>query len=72
MKKDHLLNSIDFSLESLQKDLDNINPGSLKGRPIIGISTNHNHIDENTLTHTYGDSVRYAGGIPLIIPQTTD
>lgn len=37
-------------------------------RPIIGISTNHNHIDENTLTDTYADSVRQAGGIPLIIP----
>lgn len=71
MKDDQLLSNIDFSLETLQRDIDKVNPNSEK-KPVIGISANHNHVDENRLTHTYSDCIRHAGGIPLIIPQTTD
>lgn len=66
------MDEINFSikrLEQLVRDL----PAYLKSnKPIIGISANHNHVDENTLTHTYCDSIRHAGGIPMIIPQTDD
>ncbi len=41
-------------------------------RPVIGISSNYNHVDENTLTHTYCDSVSKAGGIPFVIPISCD
>lgn len=71
MKDDQLLSKIDFSLETLQRDIDKVNPNSER-KPVIGISANHNHLDENRLTHTYGDCIRHAGGIPLMIPQTTD
>ncbi|MDD7559480.1 MAG: membrane dipeptidase [Porphyromonas sp.] len=40
--------------------------------PVIGITANHDHADENRLTDTYVVSVRKAGGTPLIIPKITD
>lgn len=61
-----------FSLKQLQEQIDSCNKFLETSKPVIGISTNHNHVDENTLTHTYCDSVKLAGGIPLIIPQTDD
>lgn len=61
-----------FSLEQLQKQIESSWEFLDREKPIIGISTNHNHVDENTLTHTYCDSIKFAGGIPLIIPQSDD
>lgn len=40
--------------------------------PVIGITANHDHVDENKLTDTYAESVRRAGGAPLIIPKMLD
>lgn len=69
MTRRDLLREIDFSVESVKKEVKSHLAGMAQPHPIIGISTNHNHVDENTLTDTYADSVRAAGGIPLIIPM---
>lgn len=68
MDKDFMA-QVDFSLDHLRQRV----RGSVANEsPVIGISCNHNHVDENTLTHTYADSVRLSGGTPLLIPVTTD
>lgn len=61
-----------FSIEELRRSFDRHYTVGGDTRPVVGISTNHNHVDENTLTHTYGESVSHAGGVPLIIPMTND
>lgn len=72
MSRREKLREIDFSLKSIEQEVtDNLDTISTTP-PIIGISTNHNHIDENTLTDTYADCVRAAGGIPFIIPMGCD
>ncbi|MDN4753956.1 membrane dipeptidase [Porphyromonadaceae bacterium W3.11] len=72
ISKREKLREIDFSLKSLEKEVvDHISEIAIDA-PIIGISTNHNHVDENTLTDTYANCVRAAGGIPLIIPMGCD
>lgn len=67
MNRRDVLRENTFSLQDIKN---NITSSFIETahRPVIGISTNHNHVDENTLTDTYADSVRAAGGIPLIIP----
>lgn len=72
MMTEKIPNQINFSLDHLECTITSSDPMQSKGKPIIGISTNHNHVDENTLTHTYCDSIKHAGGIPVIIPLTTD
>lgn len=69
MDKDFLA-QVDFSLKDLHLE---VRRTTADNRGVtIGISCNHNHVDENMLTHTYVDSVRLSGGIPLLIPVTTD
>lgn len=64
------LSDIRFSLKEIQnKILDQ--EIDRDDAPVIGISSNH-HEDENTLTDTYVESVRRSGGIPMIIPFSTD
>lgn len=60
---------VDFSIDNLRR---HVRGTVTEPSPVIGISCNHNHVDENTLTHTYVDSVRLSGGTPLLIPMTTD
>lgn len=72
MMNNNDMGEVNFSIKCLDELITQSSAAQLSDSPIIGISTNHNHIDENTLTHTYCDSIRCAGGIPLIIPHTTD
>lgn len=72
MKKKLSLNQIDFSLKTIDQRIAESMEYLDERRPIIGISTNHNHVDENRLTHTYCDSVSQAGGIPVVIPLSGD
>lgn len=62
----------DFSLQNLKAKIDQTSGYLGSKAPIIGISTNHIYPDENVLTHTYCDSIKHAGGIPLVIPMTYD
>ncbi|WP_051522616.1 gamma-glutamyl-gamma-aminobutyrate hydrolase family protein [Porphyromonas cangingivalis] len=64
------LSEIRFSLKEV-RDLVLDQEIDWRDTPVIGISSNH-HEDENTLTDTYIESVRRAGGIPMIIPFSTD
>ncbi len=62
---------ISYSLDDVRRSVEAVDAHDLSQVPVIGISANHN-VDENTLTDTYVESVRRAGGIPLIIPFDTD
>lgn len=66
------MEGMSFSLKELQLEISRCSRFLKGDKPVIGISTNHNHVDENTLTDTYCDSIRHAGGIPMIIPKTDD
>lgn len=65
------LSEIEFSLDALKQKILEITPRNAKEAPTIGISSNHNE-DECTLTDTYIESIRRAGGVPYIIPFSTD
>lgn len=69
MTKNEILSEIDFSLSGMKVKTEQHLADAFTLRPIIAISTNHNHVDENMLTDTYANSIRAAGGIPLIIPM---
>lgn len=60
---------VDYSIAHLRHKVRATCDGS---SPVIGISCNHDHVDTNTLTYTYVDSVCRSGGTPLLIPVTTD
>jgi len=47
------------------------NTFKIKGNPIIGISCSHSN-NSSSVRRTYTESVIQAGGIPLLIPVTTD
>lgn len=64
------LGGINFSLDEVRERI--LTSDTVWGdAPTIGISSNH-HEDECTLTDTYIESVRRAGGVPMIIPFSTD
>ncbi|MDO4770873.1 membrane dipeptidase [Porphyromonas sp.] len=64
------ISEIRFSLEEIRNNI-LAQEIDRKETPLVGISGNHNE-DETTLTDTYAESVRRAGGIPMIIPFSTD
>ena len=63
---------VSYNLEALRKSIRSRMDYAEKYPPVIGITANHDHIDENKLTDTYVESVRRAGGAPLVIPKSTD
>ena len=63
---------VSYNLEALRRSVRSRMDYAEKCPPVIGITSNHDHVDENKLTDTYIESIRRAGGTPLIIPKMTD
>ena len=63
---------VSYNLEALRRSIRSRLSYAEECPPVIGITANHDHTDADTLTDTYSESVRRAGGAPLIIPKMTD
>lgn len=67
------MNPIKYDLNHIRRGIFSLSSHSDKSeKPIIGVSSNHDHVDENKLTDTYIRSIILSGGTPLIIPKMDD
>ncbi len=65
-QNDKTTKTMSFSIDSLVDKADKLSPNNL-GKPVVGLTANHQDIDA-TLRDRYYHQVVQAGGVPMIIP----